>query len=251
MITRNGQLVEVVQTMGLKDVPGFEITYTTTVHCLKLIGFNLSLSFYDEGLEAKRATAHGYIAGAFDIGRKYIRAALLIALGIEIMDTAALLPILPMPALLVAIETESRDMANLIGLTDEERNYVQFAISACETEVLRREALEKAEKAAGYVYLMRSTGGEYKIGCSVSPERRLSSLKTGIPFDIELVYMFKVMNMRATEKLLHFRYAEKRIRGEWFALSDNDVEEIKGFSDGQIETYDAVALLSNALKLVG
>ena len=41
--------------------------------------------------------------------------------------------------------------------------------------------------------------------------------------------MIEVPNSRVAEKRLHGHFYSKRLRGEWFALDDSDIELIKGF----------------------
>lgn len=71
-------------------------------------------------------------------------------------------------------------------------------------------------------YLMKDSSGLYKIGCSVDPRSRLDSMKTGNA-TIELVCIIK----ENIEQELHTKYASKRVKGEWFKLSEKDVRDIK------------------------
>lgn len=80
---------------------------------------------------------------------------------------------------------------------------------------------------AGFVYLIKNSEGHYKIGRSVDAAKRIESLGVLLPFTIEPVHIIAAMNMNGLEKELHERFAEKRIAGEWFVLTDEDVEYIK------------------------
>jgi len=84
----------------------------------------------------------------------------------------------------------------------------------------------------GYVYLIRAIEphSHYKIGLSKTPVKRIESLDVKLPFPIEVIHLIKTDDMRGLEKSLHSKYAEKRINGEWFALSDDDVREICSMS---------------------
>ena len=67
-------------------------------------------------------------------------------------------------------------------------------------------------------YLVKcSRTGIYKIGHSLNPRKRLSGLKVGNPF-VELIGTSKI-----AEKILHEKYVDYRIAGEWFDFPD-DVE---------------------------
>jgi len=80
---------------------------------------------------------------------------------------------------------------------------------------------------AGFVYLLKA-GPYYKIGVSTNVDKRIEQLATLPPFDIELVHTTYDTDMYALEKDLHNLYADKRKNGEWFELTDNDVEYVKG-----------------------
>ncbi|MBA4744258.1 MAG: GIY-YIG nuclease family protein [Muricauda sp.] len=81
-----------------------------------------------------------------------------------------------------------------------------------------------------FVYLMHDTSNSYyKIGISNSPEYRERTLQSEKP-TIEMIASkkFPVRKIaESIEKALHSTYSEKRLRGEWFELNDNDVEHIK------------------------
>lgn len=80
-----------------------------------------------------------------------------------------------------------------------------------------------------YVYLMvDTTNGFHKIGISNHPEYREKTLQSEKP-SIEKVCA-KCFPSRqialAIESALHSTFASKRIRGEWFNLSDADVSQV-------------------------
>ena len=77
----------------------------------------------------------------------------------------------------------------------------------------------------GYVYVF-ACNGYYKIGKSKNPEKRLLSFKTGTPFPIDIVQIYKSRNMNILEKLLHNLFSDKQIEGEWFNLNDDDIKII-------------------------
>lgn len=67
-------------------------------------------------------------------------------------------------------------------------------------------------------------GKKYKIGRSRSPEERLKSLRTANPTCVLVGQTQKI-----GEKDLHIIFREKRIAGEWFDLSEEDLAKITGF----------------------
>ncbi|MFA5618950.1 MAG: GIY-YIG nuclease family protein [Weeksellaceae bacterium] len=80
-----------------------------------------------------------------------------------------------------------------------------------------------------FVYLMNDTVNNFhKIGISNNPEYRERTLQSEKP-TIELIASkeFPVRKIAESfEKALHETYSKKRIRGEWFDLSQEDVQHI-------------------------
>jgi hypothetical protein len=79
----------------------------------------------------------------------------------------------------------------------------------------------------GYVYCLHDQLGHYKIGISKQVTTRLKQLSTQPPFEIVLEFAFKAPFARRYEGLLHNIYSEKRLKGEWFTLTSEDIATIK------------------------
>lgn len=79
----------------------------------------------------------------------------------------------------------------------------------------------------GYVYLVQSVSGHYKIGRTRNVDNRLRTFNVKLPFEIELTHVINSYDMVDAERILHARYAHRRVNGEWFALSPDDVTAIK------------------------
>lgn len=77
-----------------------------------------------------------------------------------------------------------------------------------------------------HVYLVRS-GNYIKIGIAIRVEDRLNGIQTGNPEKIELLFAQKHPYAGELEKGLHALFAEKRYRGEWFSLDENDFVKAK------------------------
>lgn len=98
----------------------------------------------------------------------------------------------------------------------------------------RRRALEKPtpkvkQTKSGFVYLIKRDS-DYKIGVSSKPKSRITAIQTGSASPVETICLIKTDDMENLELALHNRFAEKRIRGEWFNLSTEDVEYIKSLA---------------------
>jgi hypothetical protein len=103
----------------------------------------------------------------------------------------------------------------------EYRNDVEIGINYL-TEIKTDRATLSDKYTQVYVMFDKHTG-YYKIGRSVNPKFREKTLQAEKP-TIELLHTYnaKVVD----EKHLHTKFAEKRVRGEWFNLSGSDIAEI-------------------------
>lgn len=79
---------------------------------------------------------------------------------------------------------------------------------------------------AGFVYLMAlGSQGIYKIGRSKSPRARAQTIDGFMPDEVRLVHVIPTDDMVWAERHLHTLYAEHRQGGEWFALTEREVEQ--------------------------
>lgn len=68
-----------------------------------------------------------------------------------------------------------------------------------------------------YIYLIQS-GEYYKIGIANDPKSRLAQLQTGNPIKLQLVFCYGFEDASAVERVLHQKYTDLRINGEWFGF---------------------------------
>ena len=78
----------------------------------------------------------------------------------------------------------------------------------------------------GHVYMLRHST-EYKIGRSSDPTRRYKEIRVQMPFDTEEVHVIETDDTVGIEAYWHNRFASKRLNGEWFRLSVQDVNAFK------------------------
>lgn len=84
-------------------------------------------------------------------------------------------------------------------------------------------------KRGQYVYILQDidVSGFCKIGKTNNPAKRLYDFGVKLPFRVQLIHIIQTDNMALLESILHRRYIRKRIRGEWFALEQGDIDTIK------------------------
>lgn len=115
------------------------------------------------------------------------------------------------------------------------RQYVQaYVLALKEANVSFRKCTESPRNSIVhdhcYVYLMHDKrNGYHKIGISKEPKYREKTLQSEQPA-IEMVCNKKYPSRKIAEAIefaLHKAYAEQRVRGEWFNLSEIDVQMLK------------------------
>lgn len=81
-------------------------------------------------------------------------------------------------------------------------------------------------KIAGYVYLIRS-GKFYKIGRTNASGRRLRELAIQLPQKPRTVHVIETDDPEGIEGYWHRRFEAKRLDGEWFALSEDELRAFR------------------------
>lgn len=85
----------------------------------------------------------------------------------------------------------------------------------------------------GYVYIIQDIDISklFKIGMTNKPFDRMYTFGVKLPFETELIHVIPSRNAYHLEQTLHARFAAKRVNGEWFDLSAEDVAYIKGIAE--------------------
>lgn len=95
---------------------------------------------------------------------------------------------------------------------------------------LRATPLASAGRAPGRVYLVKAIGQDaYKIGASKNLTGRMRYFHTNLPFKVYLVHVIETPDPKRLERELHKLFAGKRINGEWFRLSEADIDTFKRY----------------------
>jgi hypothetical protein len=109
----------------------------------------------------------------------------------------------------------------------EYANVVQICKTISQSSVRKMADPLKVDRSDwGYVYLIKS-GANWKIGKSNHPGRRESELSIQLPEKAELIHEIQTDDPFGIESYWHKRFAEKRLNGEWFNLSPEDVAAFK------------------------
>jgi hypothetical protein len=99
---------------------------------------------------------------------------------------------------------------------------------------------QSAADGAGYTYFIKSSG-YYKVGRAKNVERRLAAMC--LPEKPVVVCAVLCPDYGNLEMALHVLLANKRVNGEWFALSDADVAAVRHLMESRASTGDSVVLL--------
>lgn len=81
---------------------------------------------------------------------------------------------------------------------------------------------------AGYVYVIRSQYG-FKIGKTVNIRTRTRLFEVKLPFPISIEHYAWFEDYTSAERNFHQMFRDKRLEGERFNLSPQDINVIKGF----------------------
>ena len=78
----------------------------------------------------------------------------------------------------------------------------------------------------GFVYLLHCNGA-YKIGHAKVVDKRVSQIEPVMPYPVEVVFSIPTSDRFLMEAELHAHFRDRRLRGEWFALDEEDVLAVK------------------------
>lgn len=90
----------------------------------------------------------------------------------------------------------------------------------------------------GTVYVVSDGRGHFKIGKTTNLEKRIQGLSCGLPFDLIVVHRYQTLTMSKEEARWHAFFSEKRVRGEWFLLSEQDIELIKASGNSVMDSNE-------------
>lgn len=115
-------------------------------------------------------------------------------------------------------------------LIDRKRNCFRlkpewFELPAQQSKITQHRRIKARE---GYVYILRATPDHpYKIGHTTNPRNRIETFGVKLPFEVEYELLIRADDCVELERSLHARFADKRVNGEWFALTQDDIEALR------------------------
>ena len=96
----------------------------------------------------------------------------------------------------------------------------------------------------GKVYLIANEMNQYKIGMTRGTvNERIEQLQVGNALPLEFVAEYETKHFRKVEKWMHNRHHSKRMEGEWFSLTEEDVAN---FTNDCQKGHDIFEVLINA-----
>jgi hypothetical protein len=114
-----------------------------------------------------------------------------------------------------------------VGANASARRLDRLDVLACSKEIRR----SVSAPIAGFVYIIGSPDGYCKIGRAKVLDSRLKQIALQLPFKVELIHSIAVADPIQAERVLHRRFADRRMNGEWFALTPEDIDWLKARSD--------------------
>lgn len=73
------------------------------------------------------------------------------------------------------------------------------------------------------VYILNTGRNLYKIGKTQDLHKRLAAYHTHLPVMFRVIRQYAALNMTDLEESLHIVFQHKRVKGEWFELSKDDL----------------------------
>jgi hypothetical protein len=121
-----------------------------------------------------------------------------------------------------------RGVATFCGAKDAFADVAAMCEVWRETSAAPEKEVHSAPAEVGYVYLLQhGSKREYKIARTSNTIRREGEIDIELPHGVEPIHVITTDDAAGIENYWHRRFAAKRLKGEWFALSADDVRAFK------------------------
>lgn len=92
----------------------------------------------------------------------------------------------------------------------------------------KRVLYRRKNERRGTVYIIKSSESNlYKIGHTRDVYQRIANLQTASGLPCSLVHQIVCEDRQQLERRIHQMFSSKRVRGEWFDLSEDDLKVIR------------------------
>ena len=114
-------------------------------------------------------------------------------------------------------------IAALVGYIGDNSEYADIAATLPATAPARSAPPKGVKSVDGHVYMIKY-GDAYKIGRSDDLERRVKQVSVQIPEKGSLIHAIRTDDPSGIENYWHRRFKGRRVNGEWFKLTPDDVK---------------------------
>lgn len=112
---------------------------------------------------------------------------------------------------------------------DEVDKYNKDKMFRIENRITTSKVRQQINKS-GWIYIIGDNNGLFKIGMTKrKPDERINEFSPKLPFETQLIYSEKTNDACLLEEKLHEKFSEKRVRGEWFKLTERELEDAISF----------------------
>lgn len=113
--------------------------------------------------------------------------------------------------------------------TDEQKAVAHNMLSTWNQPKAASHPIPAKPRLKGTVYVLRTEDGShrYKIGRTRNLIVRHAQLDTLVPYELTLCHAIPCLDPIALEQVLHTHFATQRVKGEWFELTDDDLQWIR------------------------
>lgn len=92
------------------------------------------------------------------------------------------------------------------------------------------------------LYVLKTSDHFYKVGIATDLYIRIAQLQTGCPTPIDMARSFQVNNAKLAESLSHNALRQYALRGEWFEVPDDHVNEFISSIEHLVESVNSGSL---------